>query len=45
MNQRYNLIISKIEEARETNNKKQLKLWRNKLNKWQLEYGSYSPVR
>jgi hypothetical protein len=45
MNQRYDLIISKINEAWETGNKKQLKLWRNKLTKWQIEYGANSPIR
>jgi hypothetical protein len=45
MNQRYELIISKIQEARQTENKRQLKLWRNKLEKWQQEYGAYSPIR
>jgi hypothetical protein len=37
MNQRYELIQSKIKEAFETDNKKQLKLWRNKLTKWQQQ--------
>jgi hypothetical protein len=45
MNQRYEYIINKIKEAREANNTKQLKLWRNKLTKWQQEYGAYAPVK
>jgi hypothetical protein len=45
MNQRYEQIISKIKEARESGNSKQLKTWKTKLEKWQREYGSYAPVK
>jgi hypothetical protein len=45
MRERYEYIIRKIAEARENDNKRQLKLWRNKLEKWQLEYGAHSPIR
>jgi hypothetical protein len=45
MHERYDSIISNIKQARINGNAKLLKLWTNKLNKWQLEYGAYQPVR
>jgi hypothetical protein len=42
---RYNLIISKIKAARESDNKRSLTLWKNKLSKWQREYGAYQPIK
>lgn len=43
--QKYDHIVAKIKEAREAGNKRVLKLWQGKLEKWQLEYGAYAPVR
>lgn len=44
MHERYEKIMLKINEAKETGNSKQLKLWRNKLTKWQQQYGAYAPI-
>lgn len=44
MHERYHNIKLKIKLAEEAGNAKQIKLWRNKLKKWQLEYGAYQPV-
>ena len=45
MHEEYTRIQSKITEARMSGNKRQLKLWRTKLEKWQLAYGAYAPIR
>lgn len=45
MVQKYTKIVQKIREARSAGNQRQLKLWRNKLEKWQNEYGTYAPIR
>lgn len=45
MHNEYYKIVDKIKEARAEENKRKLKLWKNKLEKWQLAYGAYQPVR
>jgi len=42
--QEYNRINDKIEAARKAEDWKAVRRWRNKLEKWQEAYGSYSPV-
>ena len=44
MEQKYHTILNALKEARETNNTAAIKRLRNKLNKWQLEYGAYAPI-
>ena len=43
--ERYELIVANINKARAAGNKRALKLWRNKLEKWQLAYGAYTPIK
>lgn len=42
--ERYAHIQAKITQARTDDNRKALKLWRTKLEAWQLEYGAYAPI-
>lgn len=42
MHERYEYIKRKLKEAKTP---RQISIWRNKLEKWQLEYGAYAPVR
>jgi hypothetical protein len=42
--ERYYYIQLKIKSARDSNNTKQLYLWKHKLEQWQLEYGAYAPI-
>ena len=44
MRERYNHIQQKIKEAQANENWKSVRLWRNKLEKWQNEYGAYAPI-
>lgn len=44
MEQKYHSIMQGLKEARESNNTSAIKRLRNKLTKWQLEYGAYSPI-
>lgn len=43
--QQYNKIINNIEQAKLKGNSRKYNLWRNKLEKWQLEYGAYQPIK
>lgn len=45
MHAEYDRIISRIKQAREANDMKSVKRWRNKLEKWQLQYGAYAPIK
>lgn len=45
MNIEYDRIITKIKEARQADNKKSIKIWRKKLENWQLKYGAYAPIQ
>jgi hypothetical protein len=41
----YNFIIKRLNEARLSGNKRSISIWKGKLEKWQLAYGAYAPVR
>lgn len=45
MEKRYYEIVAKIEEARKVGDLKGIRRWRNKLEKWQGEYGAYAPIK
>lgn len=45
MAEKYANIIRMIKQAREQDNKKQLKYWTSRLNTWQLAYGAYAPIK
>lgn len=45
MHQEYERIIKKIKEARDADDRKAVRRWENKLEKWQQAYGAYAPVK
>jgi hypothetical protein len=45
MHNQYDVIISNLKSARESNDQKKVKTWKTKLNNWQLKYGAYAPIR
>ena len=44
MRNEYNRILSGLAQARKDGNSRRIKLWMNKLQKWQKAYGAYQPV-
>jgi hypothetical protein len=45
MLERYNRIISKLKEAKASNDLDRVKHWRFKLQEWQTEYGASCPIQ
>lgn len=45
MHQKYEIIINKIKTARESGDTKALKRAKKQLEKWQLTYGAYAPIK
>jgi len=45
MNQEYDRIVSKINEAQYKGDIKKEKYWISKLRRWQQAYGAYAPIR
>lgn len=45
MTAEFDRIVAKIQEARLAGDVKAEKRWKNRLAKWQREYGAYAPVR
>lgn len=44
-NEKYYYIKNKLNLAHKENNKRKITIWKNKLEKWQLEYGAYAPIK
>lgn len=43
--ERYYYIKSKIKEAKNENNQRKIKIWKNKLLEWEMDYGAYVPIK